>query len=168
MISETQAKRFCKEDISKIENYDNAVSDNTCTWDCHHRWEKFWWWDCPREDLIKQGMYYNQPADRLIFLKHGEHIKLHHTGKHLSEDQKRRLSAIRKGSHHSEETKSKMSKVRRGKPKSESWKRKMSEMYKGIPQPNLRGWLWWNNGEVCVKAKECPKGFVRGRLKKRK
>ena len=29
MISETQVKRYCSEDISKIENYDKAINDKT-------------------------------------------------------------------------------------------------------------------------------------------
>ena len=28
-----------------------------------------------------------------------------------------------------------------------------------------KGTKWWNNGVKCVRAKECPAGFVRGRLK---
>ena len=29
MIDETRAKKYCYEDISKIENYDKAVADQT-------------------------------------------------------------------------------------------------------------------------------------------
>ena len=36
MINESQAKIYCKEDISKIKNYDLAIADTTQTWDCHH------------------------------------------------------------------------------------------------------------------------------------
>ena len=39
MINEHNAKKFCKEDISKIENYDKAIADTTQVWDCHHRTE---------------------------------------------------------------------------------------------------------------------------------
>ena len=39
MINEKNAKRFCNEDISLIENYDKAIVDNTQTWHCHHRAE---------------------------------------------------------------------------------------------------------------------------------
>ena len=30
---------YCKVDISKIENYDKAMSDTEQVWDCHHRLE---------------------------------------------------------------------------------------------------------------------------------
>ena len=39
MISERQAKRFCKDELFKIENYDKAIADTTHTWDLHHRLE---------------------------------------------------------------------------------------------------------------------------------
>ena len=32
-------KKFCCEDISKIENYAAAIADTTQTWECHHRME---------------------------------------------------------------------------------------------------------------------------------
>ena len=44
MINEYIAKRFCKEDLTKIENYDKAIADTTHTWHCHHRTEI--WWNC--------------------------------------------------------------------------------------------------------------------------
>ena len=36
MINEAQAKKYCYEDISKIENYDEAVN-SAVKWECHHR-----------------------------------------------------------------------------------------------------------------------------------
>ena len=39
MINERMANKFCKDDISKIENYDKAKSDTTQTWECHHKLE---------------------------------------------------------------------------------------------------------------------------------
>ena len=29
----------------------------------------------------------------------------------------------------------------------------------------MKGMRWFNNGEKCVRAKECPSGFVPGMLK---
>lgn len=37
MIDKRRAKSYCKEDVTKIENYDKAVNDKTQTWHCHHR-----------------------------------------------------------------------------------------------------------------------------------
>ena len=84
MISKAQAKKFCKDDISMIENYDKAIADTTQTWDCHHRDEvKI----LPsgmtvirsRQDLIDTSRYYGCPANELIFLTRSEHVKLHNT-----------------------------------------------------------------------------------------
>ena len=63
-------------------------------------------------------------------------------GKHLSEEQKRKMSEAHKGKHHSEETKRKMSEARKGLLKGKHWKlseetrRKLSKNRKG---KNLSG-----------------------------
>ena len=36
MISEFSAKCYCIDDISLIQNYDNAIADTNQTWECHH------------------------------------------------------------------------------------------------------------------------------------
>ena len=60
--------------------------------------------------------------------------------------------------------------------RSEETRKRMSESHKGKQGPNkgkkhseewarkMSGWHWYNNGEINVKAKECPEGFVKGRL----
>lgn len=106
MISEKNAKLYCKEDISLIENYEEAVNDNERKWDCHHRRESIY----TAEGLIEIGEYYHRPAIELIFLTKSEHLSLHHKGKHLSEETKRKLSKANSGNnnpffgkHHTEE-----------------------------------------------------------------
>lgn len=38
MINKYNAKHFCREgELTKIENYDKAIADETQTWECHHR-----------------------------------------------------------------------------------------------------------------------------------
>ena len=63
----------------------------------------------------------------------------------------------------SEEHKRKMSESQKN--RSEETKRKMSESLKGKNtwSKTLR---WFNNGIKNVFVKDCPEGFVRGRLKK--
>ena len=39
MINEKCAKRYCSDDISLIENYQAAISDEEKMWDIHHRRE---------------------------------------------------------------------------------------------------------------------------------
>lgn len=58
-----------------------------------------------------------------------------------------------KGRHHSEESKEKNRLAHLGKPSRNKGKKLGSN-----------GTHWYNNGEVNVKAKECPEGFVKGRL----
>lgn len=54
-----------------------------------------------------------------------------------------------KGKHHSSETRAKMSIAKKG-------------------NPSTTGLHWFNDGIKTVYAKECPEGFVAGRLKKGK
>ena len=136
MINEYYAKKFCKEDISKIENYDKAIADKEITWHCHHRTEI--WWNCSKKDLIENECYYNRKACELIFLTPEEHNQLHKKGKKRSEDTRRKIRESIKGDknpmygkHHSDETRIKMSESHKGKTLSEETKQKMRESHKG-------------------------------------
>ena len=79
MINEYNAKRFCSEDISLIENYQQAISDEEKMWDTHHRRE------CDengrtlftKKQLIEMGLYFKRPASELIFVTKSMHLKLH-------------------------------------------------------------------------------------------
>ena len=79
MINEYYAKRFCSEDISLIENYHEAIVDQTKMWDTHHRRE------CDDEgrtiftkkQLIEMNLYYNRPASELMFVTRSMHNKIH-------------------------------------------------------------------------------------------
>lgn len=87
MISK-QAKYFCSEDLSKIENYEEAVSSPE-KWHLHHRLEL----DQnghrlnTRDELKEKGLYFHRPASELIFLKDKDHHKLH-----MSDEQRERIS----------------------------------------------------------------------------
>lgn len=139
---------FCNGDITKIENYEQAINDTTQVWDCHHRLEIEL--NLSQQELKDRDLYYNRPACELIFLTHSKHLKLHHKGKYVSEETKRKLSesckgrpSPRKGKYHTEEAKKKMSEAKKGKPSnrkgipmSEEQKRKISETQKGRISPN--------------------------------
>ena len=58
-----------------------------------------------------------------------------------------------------------MSEAHKGKHLSEETRTKMSEAHKGKMNPTF-GTRWYNNGVICVRAKTCPEGFVKGRIKK--
>ena len=140
MINISIAKSYCREDLSLIENYNEAVNDLTQTWDCHHRLEIQNEKTVLRSDLIKQGLYYHRPAEELIFLTHSEHITLHKRGKKLT------VPVWNKGKTgiYSEETKQKISNT-------------------------LKGHIPWNKGKKMSEAykESCKKGWIT-RKKKRK
>ena len=104
MINIINAKKYCREDISLIENYELAVSDTNEMWAIHHRDE------CKvlpsgitvirtAAELKEDGRYYKCPANELIFLTNSEHFKLHRshlspsgfTGRHHSEEAKKSI-----------------------------------------------------------------------------
>ena len=114
MINERRARRYCKEDLSKIKNYAKAIADTMQVWDCHHMTET--WWGCTKKDLIENECYYNRKACELIFLTHAEHTRLHNKGRTFSEETRQKLSEAlkgkpspRKGVTLSDETRKKMS-----------------------------------------------------------
>ena len=79
MISEKCAKCYCSEDISLIENYQQAIADEERMWEIHHRRE------CDEngrtlfthKQLIEMNLYFNRPASELIFVTRSIHCKLH-------------------------------------------------------------------------------------------
>ena len=140
---------FCVEDIANIENYEKALNSEE-KYACHHRLEthtsdgerrKV---DLSKEELIVLGVYYHRPASELIYLTNKEHISLHHKGKKMSDEAKRKLSEARigvppsnKGKAMSDGQKKELSeKLKRrlspfkGKHHSDEAKRKLSEAHK--------------------------------------
>lgn len=77
MINEKYAKMFCCEDISLIENYQEAINDNTQTWHCHHRLETDL--GLSMQELKDSNKYFGIEAKYLIFLRPYEHLHLHGT-----------------------------------------------------------------------------------------
>lgn len=138
MISKclNQLKMYCCEDLSNIENYDEAINDPDNMWALHHRMETHnsdgerRLVDLTRDELKALDMYYHRPSAELIFMKRTDHLSLHHKGKRYSEEHKRKLSEMRKGKHPSEESNRKRSETMKGHKVSEETKRKMSEMRK--------------------------------------
>ena len=150
MIDERRVRKYCRDDISKIENYDKAIADTTQTWQCHHRLEltldgEF---ALTTEQLKMHDMYYHRPYYELIFLTPSEHRRLHSGGKnhplfgkHIPYETRRKMSEAEKGKknhffgkHHSEETRRKISEMKKGKkrkPLTEETRRKISEAQKG-------------------------------------
>lgn len=136
MINERYAHKFCRDDISKIENYDKAIADASQTWHIHHRLELTLDGDfaLTAEQLKMHDMYYNRPYYELIFLTQVEHVRLHMEGKNnplygkqLSDETRRKISEAKKGKQRSEDTRRKISEAHKGKYHSEETRRKISE-----------------------------------------
>lgn len=152
-------ERFC-DDIENVENYEKAKADNFVGWDCHHRLETHTsdgerrLVDILKKELIALDMYYNRPANELIFMIRKEHISLHQKGnKHAkgcvrSEEYRKMLSERMKGTHPSEETRRKLSESHKGQT---AWNKGL----KGQPGPN-KGRHW--SEETKRKISESLKG----------
>lgn len=163
--------QYCK-DYENIENYEKAKADNFIGWCIHHRRQTHnsngerLLVDITAKELKALGLYWNRPADELIFLTTSEHAILHQKGKHRSEETRNKISEANKGKHLSEEHKRSISEGQRGeknhnygKTKSNETKNKLSNAFKGL--------CFFNNGEINIRARECPPGFVPGRLKRK-
>lgn len=170
MINTKQAQKYCCEDISLIENYDEAISDQTQTWDIHHRGEILPCGKFSKDELIEFGLYWKRPASELVFMTQYDHISMHMKG-HISKNKGKPSwnHGMHGMYHHSEESKMKMSQMRKGKLPWNTGK-KLSDEHKQKDREAMLGMLWWNDGVKNVRAKECPPGFVRGclQLKRKK
>ena len=103
MISEHKTKLYCCEDISLIENYETAINSDEL-YVCHHINGIIL--NKKRNELKELGLYYNRPANELIFLTHSEHHRLHNLGennpmygKTFSDETIQKLSESKKGKH---------------------------------------------------------------------
>ena len=142
MINETQAKRYCREDISRIVGYSKAIHSMD-VWVCHHLLENRGF---TRKDLISKHLYYGRPANELVLLPKRTHRKLHltvlrpdtlksdswkqklrdwHTGRPLTEEHKRNIGLGCKNP--SEETRQKLRMVWLGRKHTEETKQKIRE-----------------------------------------
>lgn len=151
MINEIQAKKYCSEDINKIDNYEKAIVDNTTTWDCHHKREISE--NKSKTQLIAENLYDNRPANELIFLTRAEHRRLHMF-----------KNTNRRGKHHSTEAKEKMSEAKLGEKHPFYGKHHSEETKQQMREAKL-GQLFWNNGVINKRSKDCPgPEWKRGRL----
>lgn len=138
MINTHNAKYFCNEDISNIENYEEAIKSDKL-YLCHHRLETHFSNGTPRpanaqlvsEELEALGMYSKRPASELIFLTRSEHAKIHNI-RPKSDEWKRKQSEAKKGHEVSDETKAKISDKAK-----EQWTNGNA-----VPPPSHKGMHW--------------------------
>ena len=117
-------EKYCK-DYQNIENYEEALS-SPLKYDLHHRLEISE--NKSSKDLIEENIYYDRPAEELIFLEQGEHMRLHNKGeknpnygKPKSAETRQKISEAQKG-HEG---------YWKGKHLSTEARQKLSEAYKG-------------------------------------
>ena len=142
MINIKKVKRFCK-DYTRIENYEEAVNDQSQVWVCHHILGEI----LSREQLLDHDFYYDVPPCMLKFVTSAEHNQIHKQfkGKHhseetrrkmseahrnISDETRRKMSESHKGKHHNEESRRKLNEANKGKHHSEETRRKISEAAK--------------------------------------
>ena len=119
-----------------------------------------------------------ETRNKLSIINKGEKNPMY--GKHLSEEHKNRLSEVNKGNTYAKGKPA----WNKGKKMSEEYCRKCSEGNKGKQAREKhpmygkhfteeskkkmsdakKGKHWYNNGKINVMTKECPEGFVPGRL----
>lgn len=84
MINELMGYSYCRDDITKIHGYEQAVADKEEMWVIHHCLGLVY----SRTELIMKRMYYNQPAEMLVFCTKKEHQALHHAIKRHNRNKK--------------------------------------------------------------------------------
>ena len=137
MITNTRYLEKCCQYFQKIENYAEAVK-SPLKYDLHHRREIYE--NKSRKQLIAENLYYGRPPEELIFLEHGEHIRLHNAN--LSEETRKRMSDAQKGRLVSEDTRKKLSDAKKGENNPRYWKGKhlSQDTRQKISENNSRYW----------------------------
>ena len=151
MIDVKEARKYCKDDISKIENYELAIADTAQTWHCHHILGEI----LTRQQLLEHDFYYDVPPCMLKFVTKAEHNRLHKKGKQHTIESRKKMSEAKKGKHPSEESRKKMSAAHKGKSSprkgvtlSDETRRKLSEVRKGKSWKLIDGKRVWLSKEV--------------------
>lgn len=146
MIYYKFVNKCCKDDYTQIENYEQAINDNSQTWVLHHKLEIHEDYINSKEQMINMGLYYNRPASELIFLTKADHNRLHNKHRKLSEETLKQKSESMKSFWRSEEgeivkqeMKQKLRVIHLGKVLSEETKKKISNSKKGSTP--------WNKGK---------------------
>lgn len=169
--------KFCKDDYTKIENYELAKADNFKDWCIHHRLELTLdnEYAKSKEDLIRLDMYYKRPYFELIFLKRSEHQILHNTNRKVggwklqfTEEHKKKISESLKGNSNSRgrstttaATKDKISKSLKN---SSKFREFMKDLGKRNTV-NMTGRHWYNDGvnNYFIFDKYAKDNYIKGR-----
>lgn len=135
-------RKYCRDDISKIENYHDAINSPE-QYVLHHRLELTLDGEFAHtaKELMRLGMYFNRPYFELIFLSQSEHARLH--GLNQGEEARRKISVANSGTnngfygrHHTPEIRRQLSEAKKGRPHviTIETRRKLSLVQKGKPK----------------------------------
>lgn len=116
-----------------------------------------------KENDIERYIQWN--PDDLVVMTRSEHAKLHMTGKKFTEETCKRMSEAHKGAKYSEERCKMMSELVKG-DKNPMYGKTFSEEHRKRMSEAQKGYHWYNNGVIQTKCRECPNGFVPGRILK--
>ena len=149
----------------------DQLKPNRKGWVLHHKDQSLRHTDINR--------YNEWRIEDVIPMTNEDHIRLHSKGNHYklghkaSDETRAKMSASMKGRKAwnkgispSDDTRAKMSEACKGRKHSDETRAKMGAAHKG--NTGSIGFKWWNNGITSVFCKECPEGYVAGRLYKRK
>lgn len=168
--------KFCKDDYTKIENYELAKADNFKDWCIHHRLALTLDGEFAhtREDLIRMNMYYNRPYFELIFMKRSEHQILHNKIRKVggwklcfTEEHKKKISESMKGNTNSRGTIATAAtryKISKSLKKSSKFREFMK--WQGERNTmNFTGRHWYNDGvnNFFIFDKDAKDNYIKGR-----
>lgn len=129
-----------------------------------------------RQNDVERYIQWNS-ADLIVMTK-SEHTRLHHTGKYVSEETRKKQSESLKGRKYkpmSEEGKKNISEAAKGRVFSEETRRKLSEAKKGKSlseehrkhiSDKMKTYKWYTDGKIDLRVcsgDAIPEGFVPGR-----
>ena len=147
-------RSFSKKDGAEIDNdEDNLVSLSLAD---HFR-VHYYLWKCAKKGYRSMmAMAFTLMRKKAVIYATDETIEqIARDYENAMKDAAEVKSKANKGKKRSEETRRKISKVRKN--MSEETKKKIGAAKKGT--------RWYNNGEISIRAKECPPGFTPGRIK---
>lgn len=174
MISKYE--NYCNGDISKIENYYDAINDKENIWHCHRKLETHYPNGERREgkdllaaDLIEMDKYYNVPPEELIYMLPTEHHQLHNEKQRdrFTPEVRKEMSKKAKQRHvaHTKEWNENIAKSRKGKKFSEAHRESLRKNHVGTTGKKMPGFHWYTNGVINIRTRgECPSGYKHGRI----
>ena len=153
-IIKCQKRHYCKDDISLIENYEEAVNDDENLWCLHHRLGLTINGEFAHtaKELKRLGMYYNRPYFELIFLKFSEHSRIHNEAMESSRLDKFKQVNIGRKRPDMIEFNRKMNADKRNKPKGDFGKKYYNHYgYSRVENPSqyAKEWAYWKRNKVC-------------------